>query len=33
MNGIVEAIVPELMENYQLTCDYSAMVLGNVDLS
>ena len=32
VNGIAEAIVPELMENYQLTCDYTAMILGNVDL-
>ena len=33
LSEISEAIVPALMEKYEMSCDFSSMVLGNVDLS
>ena len=32
LTQISEAIVPELMENYEMSCDFSSMVLGLVEL-
>ena len=32
-NAIAESIVPDLLENYEMTCDFSSMVLGFVDLA
>ena len=32
LDSIAEEIVPALLENYEMTCDFSSMVLGNVEL-
>ena len=32
LNAIAESIVPELLEKYEMSCDFSSMVLGNVEL-
>ena len=32
LESISAAIVPELLENYEMSCDFSSMVLGNVEL-
>lgn len=32
LSQISESIVPALMENYEMSCDFSSMVLGNVEL-
>ena len=32
LESIAGEIVPELLENYEMSCDFSSMVLGNVEL-
>ena len=32
LEKIAEGIVPDLLENYEMSCDFSSMVLGNVEL-
>ena len=32
LDSIAEEIVPALLENYEMSCDFSSMVLGNVEL-
>ena len=32
LESISAAIVPALLENYEMSCDFSSMVLGNVEL-
>ena len=33
LNAIAESIVPDLLEKYEMSCDFTSMVLGHVDLA
>ena len=33
LSAIADSIVPDLLEKYEMSCDFTSMVLGNVDLA